>query len=112
MDVYEVLRERLDACPPGAPQSETMYKILRLLFSPEEAEISCHLKFTLQSVSELAARTGWEESRLEKVLEGLATGGNPGCNQGKQTNQVFSAADSARLYGVYPHETRPGGRLR
>lgn len=75
MDVYEVLRERLDACPPGAPQSETMYKILRLLFSPEEAEISCHLKFTLQSVSELAARTGWEESRLEKVLEGLADRG-------------------------------------
>ncbi len=39
MDIYTVLRERLDACPPGAPASETMDKILRVLFSPELPEL-------------------------------------------------------------------------
>lgn len=75
MDIYARLRERLDACPPGAPETETMDKILRMLFSPEEAEIACHLKFTLQTVSQLAARTGWEETRLEGALEDLANRG-------------------------------------
>ena len=36
---YKNLEERLNQFPQGAPPSETLYKILSILFSEKEAEI-------------------------------------------------------------------------
>jgi uncharacterized ferredoxin-like protein len=43
MNPYERLREILDAHPTTAPKSESIDQILRILFTPEEADIAIHI---------------------------------------------------------------------
>ena len=40
---YTDLAERLNRFPQGAPPSETLYKILKILFSEREAELVAQL---------------------------------------------------------------------
>lgn len=40
---YKSLEERINQLPMGAPPSETLYKILELLFSRKEAELVAQL---------------------------------------------------------------------
>ncbi|MGE5416535.1 MAG: hypothetical protein ACM3UZ_07220 [Acidobacteriota bacterium] len=72
MDHYEQLRQRLDAHPAGAPPSGFMDKILRILFTPEEAEVACYLKFSNQPLSAIAGKSGRTPGELEVILEGMA----------------------------------------
>ncbi|MGE5405746.1 MAG: 4Fe-4S dicluster domain-containing protein [Candidatus Saccharibacteria bacterium] len=72
MDHYEKLRQRLDAHPAGAPPSGFMDKILRILFSPEEAEVACYLKFSNQPLSKIAEKSGRNAEELEAILERMA----------------------------------------
>jgi ferredoxin len=69
---YRQLEERLNRFPQGAPPSETLYKILQLLFSEKEAGLVAQLPikpFTVESASRI-----WKVSLAEaqRVLEGLA----------------------------------------
>ena len=75
MDVYKKLQERLDTHPAGAPAAESFDKILRILFSPEEAEIAVNLTFTLQPVSRISQKTGIESDTLTAKLEAMADRG-------------------------------------
>ena len=40
---YESLQERLNRFPQGAPPSDTLYKILEILFSEKEAKLVAQL---------------------------------------------------------------------
>ena len=40
MDIYQKLREKLNAHPSGAPELPEIFEILRILFTPEEAELA------------------------------------------------------------------------
>ncbi|NLW43897.1 MAG: 4Fe-4S binding protein [Syntrophomonadaceae bacterium] len=75
MDVYKKLQERLDTHPAGAPAAESFDKILRILFSPEEAEVAVNLNFTLQPVSKISQKTGIDVDTLAAMLEGMADRG-------------------------------------
>lgn len=75
MDVYKRLQERLDIHAAGAPAAESFDRILRMLFSPAEAEVALHLTFTLQPVSRLAKKTGIEVEKLTAMLEDMANRG-------------------------------------
>jgi hypothetical protein len=44
VDVYQCLQERLDLHASGAPASEHFTRILKIMFSPEEAKIACELR--------------------------------------------------------------------
>jgi len=70
---YRQLQERLDRFPQGAPPSETLYKILEILFSRKEAELVAQLPIKPFSAQD-AARI-WKIPLLEaqKVLETLAS---------------------------------------
>jgi electron transport complex protein RnfB len=77
-DVYERLREFLDTLPTGFPATPTgvEIRILKKLFTPEEAELTMRLKNEPEEVPLIAARIGMEESELatkleEMVLKGL-----------------------------------------
>ncbi|MGE5423425.1 MAG: hypothetical protein ACM3QW_09190, partial [Ignavibacteriales bacterium] len=72
MDHYEKLQQRLDTHQAGAPPSEHFTQILRILFTPEEAEIACHLTFVLQPLDKLALKAGMEEAPLKIILEHMA----------------------------------------
>ncbi|MBZ0305853.1 MAG: 4Fe-4S dicluster domain-containing protein [Anaerolineae bacterium] len=72
MPCYHQLVERLNRFPQGAPPSDSLYKILRLLFSEEEAGLVAQLPikpFTAASVSRI-----WKKDLAEtrNILERLA----------------------------------------
>lgn len=70
---YRKLEERLNRFPQGAPPSETLYKILGLLFSEKEAELVAQLPikpFTAKTASRI-----WkiDEATAEGTLQQLAS---------------------------------------
>ena len=76
-DTYVRLREFLDAMPGGFPATNTgiEIKILKKLFSPDEAELTMKLKEDPEQVSEIANRIGMEEGELAEKLEEMAQKG-------------------------------------
>jgi Pyruvate/2-oxoacid:ferredoxin oxidoreductase delta subunit len=75
VDVYQRLQERLDAHAAGAPAHEAFTRILKIMFSEEEAEAACYLTFVPQSLSKISKKSGIEEARLSELLEALADRG-------------------------------------
>jgi Pyruvate/2-oxoacid:ferredoxin oxidoreductase delta subunit len=70
---YKSLEERINRFPQGAPPSETLYKILALLFSEKEAALVAQLPikpFTVKTASRI-----WkmDEASAKKILDGLAS---------------------------------------
>jgi ferredoxin len=70
---YEQLVERLNRFPQGAPPSDLLYAILKLLFSDKEAELVSRLPikpFTVQTASR-----AWKKSipEAQKVLDELSS---------------------------------------
>jgi ferredoxin len=72
--LYRQLQQRLDRMPTGAPDTDALRRILRLLFSPEEAELAAHLP-SLVSVSALARQLGRDEDDLQATLTTMAERG-------------------------------------
>lgn len=71
-EAYKSLEERLNKLPQGAPPSETLYKILEMLYTKREAELVAKLPirpFTLKTASYI-----WKTSEKESeiILEELA----------------------------------------
>ena len=70
---YKSLEERINKLPMGAPPSETLYKILALLFNEKEAALVAKLPirpFTLKTASKI-----WklDEVSSHKILDQLAS---------------------------------------
>ncbi len=62
---YKSLEERLDRLPIGAPPSETLYRILELLFSEKEAALVAQLPIK-PFKAEMAAKI-WKVSPVNSV---------------------------------------------
>jgi len=69
---YEQLVERLNRFPQGAPPSETLYKILGILFDEEEAKLVSQLPIQSFNVAEAAKRWKLPETDATIVLDRLA----------------------------------------
>jgi H+/Na+-translocating ferredoxin:NAD+ oxidoreductase subunit B len=96
MEVYERLREILDASPTGAPQSKVFDEILRILFTPEEAALVVHMTLFPKPLQAIASDAGKSDDEAEKMLEAMA-----------DKAVIFSREkDGKRLYGLLP--TIPG----
>jgi electron transport complex protein RnfB len=76
-DVYAGLRAFLDAMPGGFPATNTgiEIKILKKLYSPDEAELTMKLKEDPEQVSEIANRIGMKERELAEKLKDMAQKG-------------------------------------
>ena len=76
-EVYSRLREFLDQLPGGYPETPTgiEIKILKKLFSPEDAELTMKLKPEPEDVSSIAKRIGIDESEAAEKLEDMAKRG-------------------------------------
>jgi len=76
-DVYARLREFLDKMPAGFPETPTgvEIKILKKLFTPEQAELVMKLKNKPEPVSDIAKRIGMDNGELAAVLEKMALKG-------------------------------------
>ncbi|MGM0421234.1 MAG: 4Fe-4S dicluster domain-containing protein, partial [Bacillota bacterium] len=70
---YKSLEERLNQFPQGAPPSETLYKILEILFSEKEAKVVAQLPikpFTVEKASRILKE---DPVKTEKILDELAS---------------------------------------
>lgn len=69
---YKKLEERLNKFPQGAPPSETLYKILSLLFTQKEAELVSQLPIKPFNVKTASRIWKMDETKAQKLLNGLA----------------------------------------
>jgi NAD-dependent dihydropyrimidine dehydrogenase PreA subunit len=72
---YQLLQQRLNRNVTGAPESPIFTKILKLLWSPEEAELARHLPSTPQPLDVLARKLGMPEDQLGDKLTEMAQRG-------------------------------------
>lgn len=69
-DIYEKLAKFLDALPAGYPRSENgvELRILRHLFTPEEASLALHLALISEEARVIAIRAGLPLPEVERIL--------------------------------------------
>jgi ferredoxin len=92
MDIYEQLREILDAHPSTAPKGEAIDEILQILFTPEEAAVAVKMSFKPKKTARIAESTGISESETGSHLEAMADKGI-----------IFSRNKAGeKLYGLLP----------
>ena len=74
---YQRLATALNALPNGFPPTDDgqELKLLAKLFAPEEAELAAQLSPSLETVEEIAVRTGREASELRNQLKGMSRRG-------------------------------------
>ncbi|HEY3289921.1 MAG TPA: 4Fe-4S dicluster domain-containing protein [Anaerolineae bacterium] len=70
---YESLVERLNRFPQGAPPSETLHGILKLLFSEQEAGLVALLPIKPFTATQAATAWGMSNLAARKILDGLAS---------------------------------------
>lgn len=95
-NVYEQLRERLDMFPQGFPKTKSgvELKILKHLFSPDEAEIVLHLRpFPPENVATIAERTGKDKTKLGETLYEMSK---------KGLIMRYKAPDNENYYALIP----------
>ncbi len=70
---YQTLQERLNRFPQGAPVSETLYKILNILFTEKEAMLVAQLPIKPFTAKKAAQIWGVSKEETVKILDGLAS---------------------------------------
>jgi len=73
-DIYRQLQKKLDQFSVGFPETESgvEIKILRKLFSEEDAQVFLKISFMLESSSDIAAKIGLSEAAASEKLEDMA----------------------------------------
>ncbi|MEI6669164.1 MAG: 4Fe-4S dicluster domain-containing protein [Acidobacteriota bacterium] len=74
-DVYRALGKKIDGLTLRAPWSETFHQLLKELYSAEEADLVVRMPYSPTTISHLEHTTGYSQSTLERVLEGLCLKG-------------------------------------
>lgn len=72
-DAYKSLEERLNKFPQGAPPSETLYKILSMMFTEKEAELVAQLPIKAFNIKTAALIWNVKESEAQNILDTLAS---------------------------------------
>jgi Na+-translocating ferredoxin:NAD+ oxidoreductase subunit B len=92
--VYKKLALVLDTLPNGFPSTESgvEIKLLKKIFTPEQAEMFCELKLTMETADEISLRTGRDPLQTRDILETM-----------REDGQVFSVKfGEIRWYKMMP----------
>lgn len=71
-EVYSKLRRHLDTFVLGAPEADSILEILRIRFTPEEAETALILRQLPEELGALANSSGRSQEDLRTILEQMA----------------------------------------
>ena len=76
-EIYHKLARVLDTLPNGFPSTDSgvEIRILKKIFTPEDAELFCRLRLTFETVEQIAQRTGLPLKGLEEQLIQMAEKG-------------------------------------
>jgi Pyruvate/2-oxoacid:ferredoxin oxidoreductase delta subunit len=76
-DIYQKLARHLDRLPGGFPATQTgvELRILRRLFSPQDAELALHLNLIAEEARVIAHRAGISTAEAQRRLEDMASCG-------------------------------------
>jgi len=74
-DVYRRLGRKVDGLSMRAPWNDTLYRILKELYTPEEAELVVRMPYGLSDLDTIERITGFDRTRLQKHLENLSEKG-------------------------------------
>ncbi len=104
-EVYYRLAKVLDTLPNGFPATESglEIRILRKIFSPEEADLFCDFRLTDETAAEIAKRTGRPLKGLE---EKLVLMGERGELWAFQSNGVWKFRMVPWVVGIYEFQLR------
>ncbi len=72
-NMYKSLEERINKFPQGAPPSDTLYKILNVLYTEQEAKLVAQLPIKPFRVKTAAKIWSVSESEAYRVLDKLAS---------------------------------------
>lgn len=72
---YAHLQAKLDRMPVGAPENETIYKILKMLYTREDAELAVQMPLRLSSLNDLTRKLKQPAPALRHRLESMADRG-------------------------------------
>jgi len=77
MDIYRKLQEHLDKLPGGFPATESgvELRILKKLFSPEQAELALHTQLMPEPAAAIAQRAGLDEAEANARLHEMTRQG-------------------------------------
>ena len=80
-DIYFKLAKVLDTLPNGFPSTQDglEVKILKKIFTPEQADLFCDLRLTFETVEQIAQRTGRPLAGLEDKLVAMGKKGQLFC---------------------------------
>ncbi|MEW6051766.1 MAG: 4Fe-4S binding protein [Candidatus Zixiibacteriota bacterium] len=74
-DLYRKLGKKIDGLTARAPWNDTLYAILRELYTPAEAELVVRMPYGLSDIARIQAATGVDRQQLERLLEQLCEKG-------------------------------------
>jgi len=73
--LYRQLGKKIDSLPTRVPWNETLYDILKELYTPEEAEVLIRMPYGLSSLKRIAHVTRFDEAGLHATLDSLCAKG-------------------------------------
>ncbi len=76
-EIYHKLARVLDTLPNGFPatQSGVEIKLLKKIFTPEQADLFCDLRLTFETAQQVAERTGRPVEELDRQLKDMGKAG-------------------------------------
>jgi electron transport complex protein RnfB len=76
-EIYAKLAKVLDTLPNGFPATDSgvEIKLLKKIFTPEQAELFCDLRLSFETAESIAERTGRPLEGLEEKLKAMGTDG-------------------------------------
>lgn len=95
MTTYEKLREIYHINPAGAPASETIIRILKILFTEEEAAVAVCLTYVPKPVSVIAEKSGFSPETVSELCESMA-------NKGLIFSRIKNDTQSYSLLPIVP----------
>ncbi len=109
MDVYRKLQQHMNAMPVGLPATESGVEIniLKIIFSPEEAEIAILLDYKYKSterIFEAAKGKYTSKANLIKALDKIVAKG--GISRRKRNGEKQYALIPLALWGIYEYQLK------
>ncbi len=74
-DIYKNLGEKIDNLTVRVPWNESLYLILKELYSMEEADVVVKMPYGLADLDKIAKVTEYEKTKLQKILDSLCSKG-------------------------------------